>query len=216
MQNQGIMIKLHLFPFSTARGPRATFWPSGSFGGPRTAVFPESLEKRWSFGPNFMCIIWTQKIFLFFLFAMLGLLGQDTFISHQGPSKYDCQILFPQICPPFLFAFLGLLWQQTFIWDHSTQLHQRTFLLLFLAACRSWMSATRSSPSRTTPTWDSRCCPASGRRKKKKPRRWARRPSFRWDQVASSSVQCFSVIVTTDIVTILPQNDWFENCTVFS
>ena len=46
MQNQCIMIKLHLFP-------RDSGWPSGSFGGPRMAVFPESLEKRWSFSPNF-------------------------------------------------------------------------------------------------------------------------------------------------------------------
>ena len=37
----------------TALGPLAL----GQFGGPRTASFPESLEKRWSFGPKWLQLI---------------------------------------------------------------------------------------------------------------------------------------------------------------
>ena len=54
----GIMLKYHLFPRDYEKnailGPPklpSGLRPLGSFGGPRTASFPESLEKRWSFGP---------------------------------------------------------------------------------------------------------------------------------------------------------------------
>ena len=57
-QNQLIMLKLQLFPRDSGKdavlGPPKLplgLRPSGSFGGPRTASFPESLEKRWSLGP---------------------------------------------------------------------------------------------------------------------------------------------------------------------
>ena len=62
LQNHGIMLKHHLFPLDY--GKKVVFWPKmpnhwlsimppalGSFGGPRMAFFPQSLEKRWYFGP---------------------------------------------------------------------------------------------------------------------------------------------------------------------
>ena len=53
------MLKLRLFPQHS--GKDAVLWPPklplglqplGSFGHPLTASFPDSLEKRWSFGPE--------------------------------------------------------------------------------------------------------------------------------------------------------------------
>ena len=62
-QNWGIMLKYHLFPRDSsedavlgppksALGP-ATHGPWADFGGPRTASSPESLGKRWYFGPKY-------------------------------------------------------------------------------------------------------------------------------------------------------------------
>ena len=55
-QNWGIMLKYHLFPQDSSKDavlepPKSALGPRADFGGPRTASSPESLGKRWYFGP---------------------------------------------------------------------------------------------------------------------------------------------------------------------